>query len=221
MSSVAGSGGYFVAMGADKIVAQPATITGSIGVLGGKIVTTGFWDKLGVSWDDVRTSQNADMFSSTSDFSKEEWARLQAWLDRVYQDFTTKVADGRKLPKDKVLEIAKGRIWSGEDAKVRGLVDELGGYPTALKLVKQSIKVKDSDDVTLRVFPKKKSAFEAIMARLTNEDESESSESHQAEVMLRVIEEMRPAVQAIRSLRNAGGDGQVLSMPQLQFTPRR
>lgn len=108
MSSVAGSGGYFVAMGADKIVAQPATITGSIGVLGGKMLTNGMWDKLGISWDEVHTSKNARMFSSTTDYSKEEWARFQSWLDRVYADFTTKVAEGRKLPKEKVLEVAKG-----------------------------------------------------------------------------------------------------------------
>jgi protease IV len=219
MSSVAGSGGYFVAMAADKIVAQPATITGSIGVLGGKLLTNGLWDKLGISWDEIHTSQNARMFSSTSDYSKEEWARFQTWLDRVYQDFTSKVAEGRKLPKEKVLEIAKGRIWSGEDAKARGLVDELGGYPTALKLVKQAIQLKESDDITLRVFPKKKTTFEALMARLGNQDESESSEAKQAELMLRVLDEIRPAVKALRSIQ--GGDTHVLSMPQVTFQPRR
>ncbi|MFN7936814.1 MAG: signal peptide peptidase SppA [Bryobacteraceae bacterium] len=217
MSSVAGSGGYFVAMGADKIVAQPATITGSIGVLGGKMLTNGMWDKLGISWDEVHTSQNARMFSSTTDYSKEEWARFQSWLDRVYQDFTSKVAEGRKLPKEKVLEVAKGRIWTGEDAKARGLVDELGGYPVALKLVKQAIQLKESDSVNLRVFPKKKTTFEALMARLNNQDESESSEARQAELMLRVLEEVRPAVKAFRTIQ--GGDTQVLSMPQLQFRP--
>lgn len=217
MSSVAGSGGYFVAMGADKIVAQPATITGSIGVLGGKMLTNGMWDKLGISWDEVHTSQNARMFSSTTDYSKEEWARFQSWLDRVYVDFTSKVAEGRKLPKEKVLEVAKGRIWTGEDAKARGLVDELGGYPVALKLAKQAIQLKESDSITLRVFPKKKTTFEALMARLNNQDDSESSEARQAELMLRVLEEVRPAVKAFRAIQ--GGDTQVLSMPQLQFRP--
>ncbi|MBL8174800.1 MAG: signal peptide peptidase SppA [Bryobacterales bacterium] len=216
MSSVAGSGGYFVAMAADKIVAQPATITGSIGVLGGKMLTNGLWDKLGISWDEVHNGQNARMFSSSSDYSKEEWARIQAWLDRVYDDFTSKVAAGRKLPKEKVLEVAKGRIWTGEDAKARGLVDELGGYPAALKLVKQAIKAKESDDVTLRVYPKKKTTVEALMAKL-NQEEGESSESKQAELMLRVLDEVRPAVKAFRAIR--GDDAQILSMPQLTIRP--
>jgi len=217
MSSVAGSGGYFVAMAADKIVAQPATITGSIGVLGGKLLTNGLWDKLGVSWDEVHNGQNARMFSSTTDYSKEEWARIQNWLDRVYQDFTSKVADGRKLPKEKVLEVAKGRIWTGEDAKARGLVDELGGYPVALKLVKQAIKLKESDDVTLRAFPKKKTTFEALMARLNSQEEGESSEAKQAELMLHVLEEVRPAIKALRAIQ--GTDAEVLSMPQLNIRP--
>ena len=135
----------------------------------------------------------------------------------MYQDFTSKVADGRKLPKEKVLEVAKGRIWTGEDAKARGLVDELGGYPIALKLVKQAIKLKESDDVTLRVFPKKKTTLEAIMARLNNQDESESSEAKQAELMLRVLDEVRPALKALRTMQ--GGDAQVLSMPHLNVRP--
>jgi len=100
MSTLAGSGGYFVAMAADKIVAHPGTITASIGVLGGKMLTPGLWDKFGVSWDEVHSGANARMFDGTHDFSPEEWARFQAWLDRVYSDFTTKVAEGRHLPKD-------------------------------------------------------------------------------------------------------------------------
>ena len=116
MGNLAGSGGYFVAMGADKIVAQPGTITASIGVLGGKLLTKGFWDKLGVTYDEVHTSDNATMFTGAQDYTPKEWGKFQQWLDRVYVDFTEKVAKGRKLPKDKVLEIAKGRIWTGEDA---------------------------------------------------------------------------------------------------------
>ena len=99
-----------------------------------------------------------------------------------------------------MLEIAKGRIWTGEDAKARGLVDELGGYPVALKLVKQAIKLKESDDVTLRVFPRKKTTFEALMARLNNQEEGESSEAKQAELMLHVLEQVRPAIKALRAI---------------------
>ncbi|MBI4904708.1 MAG: signal peptide peptidase SppA [Acidobacteria bacterium] len=214
MSSVAGSGGYFVAMAADKIVAQPATITGSIGVLGGKLLTNGVWDKVGVSWDEVHAGKNARMFSSTDDFTKEEWARFQAWLDRVYDDFTGKVAEGRKLPKERVKEIAKGRIWSGEDAKKIGLVDELGGYATALKLVKQAAKLDEASDVQLRTYPRKKSTFEALVARFG--DEGESSESKQAEVMVRVLEEFRPVYQQMRAMGIVGSRQEVLSMPEMK-----
>ncbi len=120
MGNLAGSGGYFVAMAADKIVAEPGTITASIGVLGGKMLTGGLWDKVGLSWDEVHQGENATMFTGTHDYTPAEWGRFQAWLDRVYVDFTGKVAEGRKLPREKVLEIAKGRIWSGQDAKNLG-----------------------------------------------------------------------------------------------------
>ena len=156
MGNLAGSGGYFVAMAADKIVAQPGTITASIGVLGGKMLTSGLWDKVGLSWDEVHQGDNATMFTGTHDYTPAEWGRFQAWLDRVYVDFTSKVADGRKLPKEKVLEIAKGRIWSGQDAKNLGLVDELGGYDTALKLVKKATGASESDDVKIVVYPRPK-----------------------------------------------------------------
>src|SRR3981081_4758209 len=93
------------------------------------------------------------MFTGTEDSSPAEWTRFEAWLDRVYVDFTSKVADGRKLPKEKVLEIAKGRIWSGQDAKNLGLVDELGGYDTALKLAKQAAGGPESDEVKIAAHP--------------------------------------------------------------------
>src|SRR6266481_190822 len=165
MGNLAGSGGYFVAMAADKIVAEPGTITASIGVLGGKMLTSGLWDKVGLSWDEVHKGDNATMFTGTHDYTPAEWGRFQSWLDRVYVDFTSKVADGRKLPKEKVLEIAKGRIWSGEDAKNLGLVDELGGYQTALRLAKKAVGVSDGEEVNIVVFPRPKSFIENLMQR--------------------------------------------------------
>jgi protease-4 len=215
MSSVAGSGGYFVAMAADKIVAQPATITGSIGVLAGKLLSTGFWDKLGISWDEVHAGKNARMFTGLTDYSKEEWARFQAALDRIYEDFTSKVAEGRKLPKEKVLQIAKGRIWSGEDAKANGLIDELGGYPVAIRLVKSAINVKDTDSIQIRVFPRKKTTFEAISEKISG-DEGESSESPAAILALRMAERVRPLVRLLDSA-GLGHHSEVLSMPPIHF----
>jgi protease-4 len=167
MGDLAGSGGYFVAMAADKIVAQPGTITGSIGVLGGKVLTSGAWDKVGITWDEVHTGKNATMWSSTSDYTPEGWKRFEAWLDRVYADFTTKVAEGRRLPKARVLEIAKGRIWTGEDAKRLGLVDELGGFPAALALARKAARIQDKEEVRIEVFPRKKTTFQALMDQLS------------------------------------------------------
>src|SRR5258708_7721104 len=165
MGNLAGSGGYFVAMAADKIVAEPGTVTASIGVLGGKMLTSGMWDKVGLSWDEVHQGNNATMFTGTSDYTPAEWARFQAWLDRVYVDFTGKVADGRKLPRDKVLEIAKGRIWSGQDAKNLGLVDELGGYVAALELAKKAAGVPEGDDVKIVVYPRPKTFLQSVIER--------------------------------------------------------
>jgi protease IV len=209
MGDVAGSGGYFVAMAADKIVAQPATITGSIGVLGGKILTTGLWDKLGLSWDEVHSSANARMWSTTSDYTPAEWARFEASLDRIYEDFTSKVADGRKLPKEKVLEIAKGRIWSGEDAKGLGLVDELGGLTTALRLAKKAASIPDAEDVKLQVFPRPKSPLEQLLA-----GPRENSEPSPATTAIaRTLETARPLVRKLDALGAWDKPGVLLTPP--------
>jgi protease-4 len=197
MGNLAGSGGYFVAMAADKIVAEPGTITASIGVLGGKMLTSGLWDKVGLSWDEVHDGENATMFTGTHDYTPAEWGRFQAWLDRVYVDFTSKVADGRKLPKEKVLEIAKGRIWSGQDAKNLGLVDELGGYDTALKLVKQAIGVPENDEVKIVVYPRPKTLLESVLAyRSADNSDKEAAR----ETLTRILEEVRPVAQQLDAL---------------------
>jgi protease-4 len=213
MGDVAGSGGYFVAMAADKIVAQPGTITGSIGVLGGKMLTTGFWDKLGLTWDEVHTSANATMWTGTHDFTPAEWARFQGWLDRIYADFTSKVADGRKLPKEKVLELAKGRIWSGEDAKALGLIDEVGGYDVALKLAKQAAKIPETEDVKLEVFPARKEPLEKLL-----EGPPESSEKAAVAAWVRVTEALRPVVRKLQALGLWDEPG-VLSMQPVSARP--
>ncbi|GHE44332.1 protease [Streptosporangium violaceochromogenes] len=137
MGDVAASGGYMVSMAADAIVAQPGTLTGSIGVFGGKAVIGGLLEKLGVSSEAVGEGANAGMFSSTNAFSEAQWARVNAWLDRVYDDFVNKVAEGRGLSRERAHELAKGRVWTGADAQEGGLVDRLGGLEDALALARQ------------------------------------------------------------------------------------
>ncbi|MFB3814749.1 MAG: signal peptide peptidase SppA [Terriglobales bacterium] len=196
MGDLAGSGGYFVAMPADKIVAQPGTITASIGVLSGKMLTSGFWNKIGLSWDEVHSGNNALFYTGTHDYSPAEWQRFQAWLDRVYVDFTDKVAEGRKLPKEKVLQVAKGRIWSGEDAKAHGLVDELGGYDTALRLAKKAGGIPETEEVNLKVFPAKKTFLQQLLAGKPDNSEKEAT----ASVLVRTLELIQPVARKLGAL---------------------
>ena len=222
MGNLAGSGGYFVAMGADKIVAEPGTITASIGVLGGKMYAAGFWDKLGLSHDEIHTSQNATMFTTTHDYNDTEWKRFEAWLDRVYSDFTSKVAEGRGLPKEKVLEIAKGRIWTGEDAKAIGLVDELGGFDTAVQLVKKAIHVSDSDDIKLTVYPKRKGLYQLLFAK----EPENSQDNASAQAMAAMFQAMQPVARKLEAVGITEGIGSsgdrgdyVLTMPEISGAP--
>ncbi len=213
MGDLAGSGGYFVAIPADKIVAQPGTITASIGVLGGKMLTSGFWDKVGVTWDEVHTSQNATMWTGTHDYTPAEWAKFEEWLDRVYVDFTGKVAEGRKLPKDKVLAVAKGRIWSGEDAKALGLVDELGGFNEALALAKNAAGIPDSEEVKIAVYPTPKSPLQQLLNKGADNSERDAT----IEATVELLRAIQPAVRQLGLIRANDGDS-VLKTPEFEMT---
>ncbi|MGD7732728.1 signal peptide peptidase SppA [Propionibacteriaceae bacterium G57] len=133
MGPVAASGGYYAAMGADRIVAQPATLTGSIGVVAGKFVLSGTYDLLGLVHEGLDAGRHAGMLASDRGLSDEEWALLNAWLDQVYADFVAKAAEGRGMAVDELEPLARGRVWTGRDAHERGLVDELGGFEQAVQ----------------------------------------------------------------------------------------
>jgi protease-4 len=215
MGDLAGSGGYFVAMAADKIVAQPGTITASIGVLGGKMLTSGLWDKVGLTWDEVHQGNNATMFTGTQDYTPAEWARFQAWLDRVYVDFTGKVAEGRKLSKEKVLQIAKGRIWSGQDAKALGLVDELGGYDTALNLAKKAAGIGDGEEVRIVEYPRPKTLFQSLLQRGGADN---SDKEAVAQTLMRVLEVVQPVARKLDAagINRKDDQDEVLRMPEIE-----
>ena len=136
MGAVAASGGYYVSMSADAIVASPGTITGSIGVVTGKLVTRELKERLGVGSDSVRTNANADAWSGNSPFTPEQHALVEAEADLFYDDFVNRVAQARGLTVEQVEEVARGRVWTGADALERGLVDELGGLRTAVRRAK-------------------------------------------------------------------------------------
>src|SRR5215469_7769603 len=136
MSDVAASGGYFISMAADAIVAQPGTVTGSIGVISGKPVLSEMLGKAGVTTDSIVLGDHAAMYSTSKPFTSEEWQIVDAWLDHIYADFTGKVAAGRGLSAERVHELARGRVWTGADAHEHDLVDELGGLEEAAEIAR-------------------------------------------------------------------------------------
>jgi protease IV len=171
MSDYAASGGYYMLMGCTKIMAQPNTITGSIGVFSLLFNTeTFFKDKLGITYDRVLTNTNADFPSATHEMSPFQKQTLQRSTERIYRVFTGKVAAGRKLPIDKVLAIASGRVWTGEQAKANGLVDELGGLDDAIKLAAKTAKL-DEDDYKVK-YPRKQDVLQKFISSMNGSEES-------------------------------------------------
>jgi protease-4 len=154
MGDVAASGGYFISMAADAIVAQPGTITGSIGVLSGKPVVSQLLSRIGVTTDSITEGAHSAMFSTNRPFSEEEWALVNNWLDHIYADFTGKVAAARGLSAERVHELARGRVWTGADARERGLVDEVGGLDRAAAIARSRAGLPMS--APLRGFPRVK-----------------------------------------------------------------
>src|ERR1700733_3799730 len=178
MSDVAASGGYWIASPADKIVADPNTITGSIGVIIGKLNVSGLFNLLGVSTDYVATSDNATLFSAQQNFTPAQREYIEKSLHETYDDFIKGVAAGRKLPIDAVDKIGKGRVWSGSQAKGLGLVDELGGTDRAIEVAKQLAHIPASDPVRLVRLPEEKTFFQQLFER--QKEQMSESESLQA-----------------------------------------
>ena len=152
MSDVAASGGYYISMAADVIVAQPGTLTGSIGVILGKPVFEEAFGRVGITTDSVSVGTGATMFAPTHPFSEDEWQRINTWLDAIYRDFTEKVATGRRMTVERVHEVARGRVWTGADAAQNGLVDELGGMSAAADIARRRAGLPAS--APLRVYPR-------------------------------------------------------------------
>lgn len=165
MSDVAASGGYYMAMGCDKIVAHPNTITGSIGVFGMMFNAQNmFKNKLGVTFDGVKTGQYSDLGSGTRPFTPAERQIVQNEVNKIYETFTTKAAQGRKMPVEKLKALAGGRVWSGLEAKEKGLVDELGGMERALELAAAQAKI--GKDYRIKVLPAEKNFLEEILEQI-------------------------------------------------------
>lgn len=162
MGDYAASGGYFVALAGDRIFADMATLTGSIGVLGGKFALEKLWEKLNVNWALFATSPNAGILSSNTEFTKEQKEAINKSLDRIYEDFTLKVSQARNISPEKMDELARGRVFTGLLAVSNGLIDQIGGLDAAISELKQKAGLKADEPYVLAVYPKPKSLQEKI-----------------------------------------------------------
>jgi protease IV len=165
MSDEAGSGGYWIALPAQKIVAEPGTLTGSIGVFYGKFNLAGMYKMFGVSTDYIATSDNATFTWEQSDYTPAQRAAVDKMIEDTYDDFTSDVADARHMSDDAVDAIARGRVWTGEQAKKNGLVDELGGFDAALALAKQMAKIDPHASVKLVRLPEEIPWWRSVLTR--------------------------------------------------------
>ena len=172
MSDVAASGGYYIAMPAHAIVAQPATLTGSIGVVMIRFVIDGTLDKVGLNLETVKSGKYADLFSPVRPFTPDERKKVGELMQATYDSFVEKAAAGRNTTPERIDAIAQGRVWTGKQAKELGLVDELGGLDKALALAKERAKIAANSEVELVVFPPKKSLFDVVSEPLNRSDGS-------------------------------------------------
>ena len=186
MSDVAASGGYYISMPATAIVAQPATLTGSIGVVMLKFVIDGTLKKLGMNMEGVHSGRYADLYSPVKPFTPEERAKIQEQMQATYDTFVEKAAQGRNTTPEKIDAIGQGRVWTGAQAKKLGLVDDLGGLERALAVAKQRAKLSPDSEVELVVYPGKKSFYDLVT------DPLGSSERSMGLGMLLGIKDARP-----------------------------
>ena len=171
MGDVAGSGGYYIAMGADKIVAAPSTITGSIGVVGGKLAIRGLYDKLGITTETIERGRNSGLFASSGKFTESQREVVKNMMEDIYGQFTSKAAEGRHMSVEKLRELAGGRVYSGRQAKEIGLVDELGTLHDAVAQAKQLAGLENDAEVRIKVLPEPTNFFETLFGDLDAEKE--------------------------------------------------
>ena len=169
MGDVAASGGYYISMGADKIIAEPTTITGSIGVIGGKFSLAGTYEKVGLHKQQISIGDNVDIYSETKKWDERERQILNHLLDDVYNEFTSKAAQGRGKTQDEIKAIAEGRVWSGTAAKANGLIDDVGSLDKAITVARE---ISNSAEARVVEFPRELTFMEFIEKALAGEKTS-------------------------------------------------
>jgi protease-4 len=212
MSDVAASGGYYISASASKIIAQPSTITGSIGVLAGKPVVRGLYDWLGISNEYVLRGKTAGMFRETEKFSDDERAKFEDWIKTTYyQDFVPKVAKGRKKDPQFVDSVGQGRVWTGAQARERGLVDEFGGLDKAIEVAKQLAKIPADKGVERVILPYPTTILEQL---LSGEGENSNTKvEQQREVFAALPEDARRALRYMALMDKMKNGETMLLMP--------
>jgi protease-4 len=211
MSDVAASGGYYISMAASKIYAEPGTLTGSIGVVGGKIATKGLFDKIGVRTEVIARGANVNILSSDTPFSPSEREKMTTLMQDVYDQFIDKALEGRKkagkkMTREELLGLAGGRIWTGRQAKEKGLIDELGSLEDAIAAAKVQAGLPADKDVDILMLPHSRSFFDSLI-------ESKSESRLQLPAELRLLPEL------VRKLRGLGGMLQLRGEPVLLSMP--
>jgi protease-4 len=175
MGDVAASGGYYISMGAKKIFAAPSTITGSIGVVGGKLALTGLFNKVGITTETIERGKNSGIFSSSGKFTDSQREVVKKMMEDMYGQFTSKAAAGRHMPVENLRKLAGGRVYSGRQAKEIGLVDELGTLHDAVAEAKKLAGLASSDEVRIEVLPEPTNFFESLFGDLDSEKETKLS----------------------------------------------
>ncbi len=211
MGSVAASGGYYISLSADKIVAEPGTITGSIGVLTGKVSIGNTLGLIGVKGELVGVGKNALMNSDLQPYTPDQLKAVNDQADAIYADFTKKVSEGRKMPLAKVQDIARGRVWSGVDAAQRGLVDKLGGFWDAADLAKRLAGIPQGERVQFKLYPREKGFFETMEDFFGNNDEVQAIENFNALMTSPVVSH---TVHAVKNAPRADIELRAVNIPE-------
>jgi protease-4 len=213
MSDVAASGGYYIACNANKIVAEPSTITGSIGVVGGKPVLKGFYDWIGVSNEYVMRGKNAGMFRETEKFNDAERAKFEEFLRNTYVDFITKVGKGRNKDKDYIDSIGQGRVWTGAQGKDKGLVDEYGGLDKAIEIAKQLANIPGDKSIQRVIMPQPPSFLEQLINADDDNDSVDARAKQEASLLNALPEDLREGFRYAQLLDRAAKGEPVYLMP--------
>lgn len=211
MGDVAASGGYYISMGADRIFAEPGTVTGSIGVVGGKLAMKGVYDKLGIDTESISRGENSGIYSTTDKFTESERKVIEGMMKSIYQQFTSKAAEGRKMKQEDLEKLAGGQVYTGRVAKRLGLIDEVGTLRDSIQSAKRLAGLDPDKKVELIVLPKPENPFEALLGG--NMDAEREAEARVMASLTALAPELRGVLQHAMQLRQAMREPVALMMP--------